>query len=290
MAQIGTIKLQTQNSGTVDVPVFNTGDSGSNVFEFLRVQTASGTGFIPLVDTAEATFPYLRVQSQNNGVVAVHNVATLGLTEQTIYLEDDWNDNTLSSRTNASDSLYAHPQRNETGDILISRYRPDWDTHFTEGSMTISATNNAVEFDGVSGGGDDGIIVSGSRQSVGRWEIDADTTNATNGTMSFSFMVDDNLDVNFDRFANCYFLYTTNDGSSYNLYVVDNGSQSTIIEVTGSQTITMGIERDSFGNFEMFENGTSVATTTNTAHTDSEWIGLGSRCDSTTYFDNLLVN
>jgi len=77
MAQIGTIRLQTQNNGTVDVPVFDTGDSGSSVYEFVRVQTAGGTGFIPVVDPADANFPYLRVQSQNQGVVAVHNEATL---------------------------------------------------------------------------------------------------------------------------------------------------------------------------------------------------------------------
>lgn len=28
MAQIGTIRLETQNSGTVSVPVFDVGDSG----------------------------------------------------------------------------------------------------------------------------------------------------------------------------------------------------------------------------------------------------------------------
>lgn len=76
MAQIGTIRLQTQNNGTVSVPVFNTGDSGSSVYEFVRVQTASGTGFIPLVDTTDSSYPYLRVQSQNHGIVAVHDSAT----------------------------------------------------------------------------------------------------------------------------------------------------------------------------------------------------------------------
>lgn len=77
MAQIGTIRLETQNSGTVSVPVFNTGGSGSSVYEFVRVQTAGGVGFIPVVDPAEASFPYLRVQSQNQGVVAVHSESSL---------------------------------------------------------------------------------------------------------------------------------------------------------------------------------------------------------------------
>jgi hypothetical protein len=71
MAQIGTIQVETQNSGTVDVPVFETGDSSSDIYEFVRVETASGTGFIPVTDTSNAAYPYLRVQSQNNGIVAI---------------------------------------------------------------------------------------------------------------------------------------------------------------------------------------------------------------------------
>lgn len=71
MAQIGTIQVDTQNSGTVDVPVFETGDSSSDIYEFVRVETASGTGFIPVTDTGNAAYPYLRVQSQNHGIVAI---------------------------------------------------------------------------------------------------------------------------------------------------------------------------------------------------------------------------
>ena len=91
MAQIGTIKLET-GSGPVEVPVFDTGDSGSDVYEFVRVQTSSGTGFIPVVEPADASFPYLRVQSQNQGIVAVHNEATLVQEE----IVDDFEDGDLS--------------------------------------------------------------------------------------------------------------------------------------------------------------------------------------------------
>jgi len=77
MAQIGTVKIQTQNNGVVSVPVFDTGDSGSSVYEFVRVQTDAGTGFIPFVDPADASFPYLRVQSENNGIVAANDSASL---------------------------------------------------------------------------------------------------------------------------------------------------------------------------------------------------------------------
>lgn len=93
MGQIGTIRVDTQSNGTVSVPIFDTGDSGSDVYEFLRVQTAGGTGFIPLVDPVDASFDYLRVQSQNQGVVAVHNDSAL------IQVIDDFEDGDMNEYT-----------------------------------------------------------------------------------------------------------------------------------------------------------------------------------------------
>lgn len=113
MAQIGTIRLQTQNNGTVSVPVFDTGDSGSSVYEFVRVQTAGGTGFIPLVDPADASFPYLRVQSQNQGVVAVHNESSL-LNTITV---DGFEDNDISEYSTYNGS---HTTQNST--VLTGNY------------------------------------------------------------------------------------------------------------------------------------------------------------------------
>lgn len=76
MAQIGTVKVQTA-SGPVELPVFETADAGSNVYDMVRVQTGTGVGFVPFVATGDAALPYLRVQTQNNGVLAAHNEATL---------------------------------------------------------------------------------------------------------------------------------------------------------------------------------------------------------------------
>lgn len=74
--QYGTIRLQT-GAGTVSVPVFAAGSSGSSVYEFLRVGTPSGVGYIPLVDPADAAYPYLRIQTQNHGVLAVHDSSSV---------------------------------------------------------------------------------------------------------------------------------------------------------------------------------------------------------------------
>jgi len=105
MAQIGTIKLQTQNSGVVDVPVFDTGDSGSGIYEFVRVETESGTGFIPVTDPADATYPFLRVQSQNQGVVAVTDTAS-AIPDSVVHrydFEDDSDTTTLTDTVGSAD-------------------------------------------------------------------------------------------------------------------------------------------------------------------------------------------
>jgi hypothetical protein len=101
VSQIGTIRLETQNSATVDIPVFEIGDSGSDVYEFVRVETASGTGFIPVRDPADASYPYLRVQSESHGVVAVHNDV---LTETLVDSFEDGNISEYNTTTDKGDA------------------------------------------------------------------------------------------------------------------------------------------------------------------------------------------
>lgn len=71
MTQIGTIKLQTETNGVVELPVFDTGSSGADTLECLRVQTGTGVGYVPLTDVSKSLYPYLRVQT-GSGVKAVN--------------------------------------------------------------------------------------------------------------------------------------------------------------------------------------------------------------------------
>lgn len=71
MTQIGTIKIQT-GSGEKSIPVYETNDSSSGVYEYWRVSTDNGTGFVPLTSISEAAFPEIRIKT-SNGVMAVHN-------------------------------------------------------------------------------------------------------------------------------------------------------------------------------------------------------------------------
>jgi hypothetical protein len=71
MSQIATVQIETK-SGVAEVPVFEPGDSKSNVLEAWRIKTETGTGFIPLTDPAQAAYPFFRVQTEQ-GVFSVTN-------------------------------------------------------------------------------------------------------------------------------------------------------------------------------------------------------------------------
>jgi hypothetical protein len=67
----GELKVDTPD-GAKSLPVYNKGSSGSSVYEVLKVDTPSGVGYIPLVDPSKASHPYLKVQTNNHGILAVH--------------------------------------------------------------------------------------------------------------------------------------------------------------------------------------------------------------------------
>jgi hypothetical protein len=69
--QIGTIKIRAE-SGKKSVPIYEINDSSSGVYEYWRVSTPSGTGFVPLTSISKAAFPEIRIQT-GNGVLGAHN-------------------------------------------------------------------------------------------------------------------------------------------------------------------------------------------------------------------------
>lgn len=103
MAQLGTKKIETP-TGPVSLPIFEVADAGSSVYTMYRQETAGGTGFVPMVDPADAAFPYFRVQTQNHGVLAAHNEASLVFTSVTSTLSGDTAKLTLYEDTSGDGS------------------------------------------------------------------------------------------------------------------------------------------------------------------------------------------
>lgn len=79
MSQIGTVKFETATHGVVEVPIFQLGDSGSNVYESVRVDTGNEIGFLPTVDPPDADYEYIRFLTNQHGTVAVFTDTNIGL-------------------------------------------------------------------------------------------------------------------------------------------------------------------------------------------------------------------
>jgi hypothetical protein len=73
MAQIGTVEFETQNSSTVELPVYETGDFGPNVYDYLRVQTETDVGAIPITNVNDASYEFVRFQTNSHDVTAAHH-------------------------------------------------------------------------------------------------------------------------------------------------------------------------------------------------------------------------
>ncbi len=68
MAQIGTVKVYTA-TGMQELPVFELGDAGADIYEVLKVRVDGNVGFIPMADPAGGTpdRPFIKCYSDVSG-------------------------------------------------------------------------------------------------------------------------------------------------------------------------------------------------------------------------------
>ncbi|WP_414838161.1 hypothetical protein ACK3SF_02055 [Candidatus Nanosalina sp. VS9-1] len=261
MAQIGSIKVET-SSGIVSVPVFDLDDASSQENDFLRVNTGSGVGFIPLADRSSAAFPYIRIQTANGVLAADDSIVE----ELSYYLEDDWNDNRLSSR-NGSTSGGSYTA--DDGEVLdTARYRPEW-TYDGDG-LSINARNERLEITGGTGNNNHGYMYTSSELNCGTFEWDiqlggytSDDYHANN--CSFQFMRQD---------ANNKLQLTVSIKSGVVLSKTESGTGTTLVSnsnaIKGTTTNhTVRIEVEPNGDVELFIDDVSQGKASNSFLPDS---------------------
>lgn len=262
MAQIGTVEVQTQNNGVVQIPIFETGDSGSNVYEFVRVQTPSGVGFIPLVDPADASFPYIRVQSENNGVVAVHNEAQLINYLDLVYIGEDgvttfraFSRDGTEVWSTSLDNLPTKSEVNYNGEVLPSHLNESTDTSIYQlsGSDGSQTAKNTISQTGSSNGTQaiDGqrVLIAYStsgpvRFELWNWSTDTQVWSFDDGSSSGSGIGDVTGNTGLSR---AYQSYSNGFGGSFNYFM-------RIAALDGSAEDTFSVNR-TYGN--------GLVTTTN---------------------------
>lgn len=190
------------------------------------------------------------------------------------YIEDDWNDNAVTNRTNASKGYYYNYHTGGSGDLLKGVYRPRWIAE----TGSISASNGKLQL------GTDALAVTPSDITVGTFQVNFTLSNSgTLGTHGCDWL---RIDGN-NRYSSTY------DGNQgYALDKVVNGSGTELLTASYSQTETQRedrMTRNSYGNIETFTDGSSNGTTTDTDITESNQIGLGGSYNASMDHDNLIV-
>lgn len=209
------------------------------------------------------------------------------------YIEDDWDDNALTNRTDNTEGYFLHPSDGllsgdfEAGDALKGVYRPEW--KIQTGSFTVA--DQYAE----SAGNLEDAISTPSSFSVGSWEADVQMVSNTGDLELFSLAFMDQDSTDFD--AN---VSTPDNG--YTIEARDNGDLRLVVRSGGSNSsITVGSSwsvdtdfhtyratRDSYGSFELFFDGTSKGTGTDKTFNSSKDVGIYSRYGPWR-FDNLVI-
>ena len=204
------------------------------------------------------------------------------------YLEDDWNDNSLTNRSANEEGYFLHPSDNlvansdvEAGDVLKGVYRPDWTIEIG----TPSASNNRLELPNASSTSQ--AVKTPSEFTAGLCSFDR-TLNSSTSTGAFRFNIikedsnnwwADNLDA-----GNPHEGLAKKESGTFS-QVISTGSGGSV----GTNTHSIKITRDSYGRWEYSKNGTSQGTTTDTFLPTPIIVNIGSYTDSIVYVDNLVI-
>ncbi len=218
------------------------------------------------------------------------------------YILDDWDDNSLTSSRDSFDTTSFSGDEPSSSNSTTET-RPQWTDH--TGRSNLSATGQVLETDSSNSyvystpfnvGG------SSSWNTSHTWSFHFKfvSKSSNNGSDYWGVAVNDATNYtdqnngNNDTYFNNAYHVQINDNGSYDFRLANGGSRSGLIG-GGSWSEdgnwkTGKVTRDSSGNWELFRNGSSQGTTTDTTHTDISHLGF---CGDQRYvmnYDNLEVS
>lgn len=206
------------------------------------------------------------------------------------YIEDDWEDNALSGRKSVEKGVFYEYGTDGTGDLLKGVYRPMW----TVESGGSSASSGILQVP--SGNNGNQCVVTPSQMSIGEWSYDwKNPLSADSGACRFNF-IDPNNDRNSKGQLGAGYAISWDSGPSYwwNLYRWDGYSSATIIVNCSDWGAddswhSAKASRDSYGGFEVFRDGSTLGTTTDTNYQETQALSVGNHDGSPLYINNLLL-
>lgn len=219
----------------------------------------------------------------------------MALSELENYIEDDWGDNALTSRTASDEGYFLHPSDNllasgdvEAGDVLKGVYRPDWDSV----SGNPSASSGILQLPIASS--TDQIVQTKSRLVIGEWNVSfqyqSSVSNNTIDITLFGQTID--YSIGGSRPANSYFAQFRANGDHRLSRIREDGSVTDIISSNWAKDTTyhdLKVTRTAYGRFESFIDGASQGTSTDTEYVSGKYFVLGNHSDSECHFDKLVI-
>lgn len=214
-----------------------------------------------------------------------------GIPDSDVYLHDDWGDNKLTNRDDSETTTY---------NGVEGVYRPEWAVDITTGSDPFSANNSQLE---VRGPGDEdrrASLRAGINLNLDEmvtWEytgLDFDLADDTVPEASFQPFSTTTTPVG--DFPGCYEQgYTAVLDSSANqirFYEVTDADNFTelISDSSINNPDTLTITRDASGTWEVYVDGNSIGTATDTTHTAAELTAFGVRSRSDDFQSNYDVD
>lgn len=186
------------------------------------------------------------------------------------YLFDDWKDNLLTSRRWDDKMVFPVSE--------LDKYRPDWTTE----SDSPSASGGVLVLPDGSTTAQQVSTASGF--TVGTWEKDFTIISATTaGACNLFFIWTDNSNT---------LRVSIESDDDYMLVKIDGGTTTILVSSTwdGDTTQhTTKVTRDANGNFELFYDGVSQGTATDTFLPSTRDLSFLNNADSEVDIDNLKV-
>jgi len=108
MAQIGTVKVYTA-TGMQELPVFELGDSGADIYEVLKVRVDGNVGFIPMANPAGGTpdRPFIKCYSDVGGGTTLEGHSAASFAPAYTLITDFSSFSTANYDVNYSGALYS---------------------------------------------------------------------------------------------------------------------------------------------------------------------------------------
>jgi len=249
-----------------------TSAKGASIFNNSNLTSAKGASIFDNSNLTESKLQSildntnLTIQKGQEILDEMSNPSKIGTGGRRGYLADDWNDNKITSRDNAATLPTSF-------DKIFQNFRPEWSGGLvSDGNFKLTNDNQRE--------------CCSSTITVGTWEVDYYVTGTSNfrGALMYNMYKDAN---------NYYLLYNRIDKIGFDFQKCISGSTTTLIDndVLGLDSTweNMAVTRDINGNFEIFLEGTSRGTVTDTDLTESNNLYLGCISLNDTYFDNLKV-